>query len=336
MRLHRNKYESIVLFFMILAAFILQSPSAIAGDTPDASFLLKLSTFSGVIPYAMPKIYVDGPRNEVYVISTTDSSVGIYNQSGMETYRFTNDSFNYDSGSSPEYFSDATVDADGNIVLLIYTLNPNNQMSYGVELCNYRGDKIKKIEIKGLPEKFLKIFPTRLKYRDGLFYLADQNTMRLIVIDEEGVYKDGYELPLLMGLDKKDNKGRDKMGDVGMVDFSIDKDGSILFTSPVLGLAYSVSPDRQVTSFGRRGSAPGRFGVPSAIVADAKGNYYVADTLRCVVIVFDKDKNFVTEFGGRGYLPGNFIGPKMLAIDNKDRVYISQLANRGVSVYQLT
>jgi hypothetical protein len=33
---------------------------------------------------------------------------------------------------------------------------------------------------------------------------------------------------------------------------------------------------------------------------DKSGNYLVSDILRCVVIIFDKDFEFIAEFGYRG------------------------------------
>jgi DNA-binding beta-propeller fold protein YncE len=85
------------------------------------------------------------------------------------------------------------------------------------------------------------------------------------------------------------------------------------------------------------GSTPGRFGVVAGITSDASGKFIlVADTLRCVVMIFDRDFRFQTEFGFRGLRPENLVGPMGLAIDSKNRLYVAQLRNRGVSVYQLT
>jgi len=90
-----------------------------------------------------------------------------------------------------------------------------------------------------------------------------------------------------------------------------------------------------VRSFGKRGSSPGRFGVPAAITYDNKGNLLVTDKLRSVVIIFDKKFKFLKEFGFRGLAPGNLVVPHDIAVDNRDRAYVSQLRGRGVSVYQL-
>ena len=55
-----------------------------------------------------------------------------------------------------------------------------------------------------------------------------------------------------------------------------------------------------MTSFGRPGSAAGRFGVIAGITFDSRGNIFVADRLKCVVMAFDKNFTFLAEFGYRG------------------------------------
>ena len=72
------------------------------------------------------------------------------------------------------------------------------------------------------------------------------------------------------------------------------------------------------------------------MAADERGSIFVADTLRCVVMIFDRELRFLKEFGYRGLEPGSLIAPMELAADGNGRVYVSQSANRGVSVYRLT
>jgi hypothetical protein len=128
----------------------------------------------------------------------------------------------------------------------------------------------------------------------------------------------------------------EKDKDNSMMDgFSVDSDGSMLFTLPMLFTAYRVSLDEKVASFGKPGSIPGNFGVVSSIIADNRGNYLVSDKLKCVVNVFDKNFKFLMEFGGRGRGPGQLIIPQQLAVDSSDRVYVIQEGNRGVSVFSM-
>ncbi|UCF09877.1 MAG: hypothetical protein JSW65_07420, partial [Candidatus Bipolaricaulota bacterium] len=66
-----------------------------------------------------------------------------------------------------------------------------------------------------------------------------------------------------------------------------------------------------------------------------RGFIYVADTLRCVVMVFDRDFNFQMEFGYRGPRPDNLIGPRNLATNGRSKLYVSQVRRRGVSVFEI-
>ncbi len=281
-----------------------------------ASYLYTLSNFTGAVPYNWTRISVDQGKNEIYVIS--NGSVSIFNERGMEIYNFGSDT---DIGA----VADVAADKDGNIFVLSY-----RGYSSVVTLCNFRGEPVSRIEMKNLPPEFSGFSPDRMIYREGLLYLASLSSMRVVVADVAGNVKETYDLASFAGIEE------DERADTGIVGFNLDKDGNMLFTVPVIARAYVLSPDRKVRSFGKRGSAPGRFGVPAGIAADPSGNYFVADTLRCVVMAFDRDFKFLAEFGFRGFGPGNLIGPRELAVDNKSRLYVAQLRRRGVSVFQVT
>jgi DNA-binding beta-propeller fold protein YncE len=240
----------------------------------------------------------------------------------MEVYSFN------EAGDIPGVI-DVAADDEGNIVVLSH-----NDEQREIIRCNYRGERISKMELKNLPSDFSGFFPNRIFFRKGSFYFASFGSKQVIVTDRAGLFKEGYDIAALLKLDELDDKRRD---DTDIGGFNIDQEGNILFTMPVMAKAYVLSPDKQVRSFGSRGSRPGTFGVPSGIVADVSGRFIlVADKLRCVVMVFTKDFKFLTEFGFRGLGPGNLVGPMQLAVDSKNRLYVTQLRNRGVSVYQIT
>jgi hypothetical protein len=154
--------------------------------------------------------------------------------------------------------------------------------------------------------------------------------MRIVVTDTNGVFRKGYDLGSLVGVEEK------KRADTDIGGFSVDREGNMIFTIPVRFAAFALSPDGKIKGFGRPGSAPGRFNIVGGIVADDRGNYYVADKLKCAVLIFDKNFNFLKEFGYRGLRPGNLIGPKNLVLDTRGRLYVSQRRSRGISVFQIT
>jgi DNA-binding beta-propeller fold protein YncE len=284
----------------------------------EASFLYSLSNFTGPIPFNWATIYVDRERNEIYVTDSRQGDVRIFNDKGMEIYRFGDD------GRLGKILGVALDDA-GNIFALT-----RNGAGNALMRCDFRGEPISEIALQNLPDAYAGFEPTHLAYRQDKLYLLDAGNKQIVITDPQGIFLRGYELHALLNVEDK----RQGLTDIG--GFSLDPDGNILFTIPSLFSAFILSPTGEISGFGRPGSAPGRFGIVGGIVADDKGYYYVADRLRCVVLVFDKDFRFQKEFGYRGYRPENFIGPRDLALDPQGRLYISQINSRGVSVFNLS
>jgi len=308
---------------MLLAILFLMAYSASVWAEVKASYLYNLSSFTGPIPYSWVELSIDKEKNEVYVCNGSDRSVRIFNENGMEIYNFGEDS---DLGNIN--ITHLAVDKDGTILLLSYKYDVKGT-SYSIIRCNFRGEVVSRFEPQNLPSDFSGFSPSRIIYKEGRLYLVDKNLMKVAVIDMSGAYLGGYDLAALLRFDEK------KRRDTGIVGFDVDKEGNIFFTIPVIFQAFKLSPDGKITAFGQRGSAPGRFNIVGGIATDDKGYLYLTDTLRCVVMIFDKDFKFLREFGYRGYRPGNLIAPMELTVDNKGRIYVSQSARRGVSVFQV-
>ncbi len=309
MSLLKNIYAALLLIAM--TAF-----PALAGDI-NASYLFNLSDFDGTIPYSGARTFTDDPRSETYVVAT--GGVDIYNGSGMQVYHF-----DYDRELGGVF--DAAVDETGDILLLTY-----RDKAYRIVHCNYRGEPVSSVDISHLPADFEGFVPNRMAYHNGLIYLANQAEMRTIVIDTEGNFARGYDFAVMLNLSDQER------ADAGIGGFTVDNRGNMLFTIGTFGRAYRCSFDGTIREFGKRGSGPGKFGVPYGIAADKDGNLLVTDKLRCVVLIFDKDLNFIKEFGVRGLRPGNLIVPNEISVDAvAGRVYVSQMRRRGVNIYQLT
>lgn len=313
------KGSKIQKFMVLMAAVVLLSAifacAAGAGEL-KVSYLYNLSDFTGGKPYSWAKVSVDETKNEIYV--TYGESVTVFNGSGMEVF-----SFDYDANLG--IFQDVVVDSTGDILLLTY-----KQQRYIITRCNFRAEPLATIELKELPQEYANFSPNRMALRDGRLYLTNMNTMQVVVTDLAGRFIKGFDLGTLLGFSEKER------GDAGLGGLFVDRDGTLLFTLPAIARVFRLAPDGDVKSFGRRGSAPGKFGVVAGITVDRSGNYLVADILRCVVSVFDKNFNFVKEFGFRGFKAGNLIGPNDIYVDKDDKVYVSQLRKRGVSVYQIS
>jgi 6-bladed beta-propeller len=295
---------------------IIAAAPALAGEV-KAAYLHNLSDFNGIVPYNWVKIFVDEKQGEAFVLSGTGGE--IFNSSGMQVYHF---DFDRDLG----IVSDAAVDSDGNILLLTFKDGRPR-----IVRCDYRGEPLSSMELKDLPPEFEGFIPGRMLYLDGRFYLASNSAMAFVEADGAGSFVRGVDIAALL------NATEQERIDTGMDGFTVTKDGSVLFTVPVEGKAYRLDYSGTMREFGKRGSAPGRFGVPSGIAVDREGNYLVADKLRCTILVFNKEFRFVMEIGRRGLDPGDLIVPASIAVDTvSGRVYVSQLRRRGVSVFQLS
>jgi hypothetical protein len=314
MTTEHSKIKILVLTILMMMVYSFSAQAAVKG-----TFLYALSNFTGPIPYDWSRIVADKERNEIYVLY--QNTVRVFNESGMEIYRFGDD---LDLGQ----IVDLAVDKNGDILLLTYKQTegqPASQIIY----CNYRGEPKSNIELKNLPSQFSKFSPTRMVYWDGEIYLASLMGLNVVVADDQGNFKKGYDLLSLLELEEKDR------GNLEMIGFSVDREGNILFTVPTLFRACVLSPDGKLNWFGKPGSAPGRFNIVAGIVRDSEGNYLVVDKLKCAVMVFDRNFKFVSQFSERGYKPGYLIAPDDIAIDNGDRIYVTQAVRKGVSVFRL-
>jgi DNA-binding beta-propeller fold protein YncE len=318
-----KRLRNIILMSAISA---LIGASVPASAEIKATYLYNLSTFTGVVPTSAAKITLDPVTKEAYVI--TGDLIRVFNSAGMEIYSFGED-------LRVGVIVDAALDEEGNIYVMSFSYEEKRTI---VTLCNYRGEPVREIKITNVPAQFETFQPNRLVYRKGTLYIASESSMMTIVTDANGVFRAGIDFFALMDIKEVTRGGEKKEArreDLGISGFFVDREGNMLFTSPVTALAYVVSPDLKVESFGQRGSAPGRFAVPRGMARDGSGNYIVSDILRSVVIVFDKDFRFITEFGFRGWAPGNLIGPTYMAVDDDSKLYVTQLRDRGVSVFQL-
>jgi len=303
------------LFTIVVFALMVIFLSSAMAEV-KASYLYNLSNFNGPIPYNWANVYVDKQKNEIYIVDPTERNIRIFNENGMEVYRFGDD-------ESLGTIIDITVDSDGNIFVL-------SLLKSAVILCNFRGELVSEIKIKNLPPEFSMFTPDRIIYQEGRLYLAATNSLRIVVTNTNGVFEKGYDLAPLLGVSDKKRDVNDISG------FNVDREGNMLFTIPVLSSAFRLSPEGRIENFGQSGSGPGKFGIASGIAADDRGYIYISDKLRCVVMVFNNNLEFKAEFGYRGYQPGNLIVPDDIGIDNNGRIYVAQAGARGVSVFRIS
>ncbi len=325
------KYISLIfaMLFMAPGHFLFAEEGQVS-----ASYLYTLSNFTGIYPISWARLDVDKAKDEVYVVSLT--KIKVFNETGMEVYTF-------NETGELGWVNDVSVHKSGDIYVLAFRPQAGRNE---IVRCDFRGEPISTVELKNLPGEYAGFVPNRLVVQGDTLYLANTNEVKVIVTDLSGLFQRAYDiLPIIQkDIDKefadnekqKEREMEKEKQDSGMTGFSVENEGNILFTNSALARVYRVAVDGTLRSFGQRGSSPGKFGVPGDVVTDATGKYLlVSDTLRCAVLIFDKDFRFITEFGLRGYKPYNLVGPMYMAVDSKNRLYVSQLRNRGVNVYQI-
>ncbi len=303
-----------VLRLVVLGALVFVALPA-AAQPVKAGYIYTLSGFTGPIRNNFSRVAVDRERNEVYVLY--QNTVRVFNESGMEVYQFGDD-------LALGQIVDLAVDEPGDILLLVY-----RERGTVIVRCDYRGRPRSEITFKGLPQAFSDFGPNRMAFRRGTFHLVSTMGLKVVLVDRDGNFTKGYDLFPMFELEDKDR------GNVEIGGFSVDAQGNILMTVPVLFRAFVLSPDGTMTMFGKASGAPGGFNITGGISRDSKGNFLIVDRLKGSVQIFDPQFAFVTQFSTRGYKPGQLIFPEDLAVDGRDRVYVTQMGKRGVSVFTL-
>jgi hypothetical protein len=290
----------------------------------DVHYRYALANFSGPLKSFQAKLAISRKADEVFVFDPVKKDIRIFNEHGMEIFSL---------GEEDEFawLRDFTVDDESNVYVLFRDFRSN-----GIPEYNFRGDLVNRIKVQNLSAEFVDLDPSIIVWRQDRLYLVDVDTLRIVVLDQEGMFQTGYavltqvrEAALSLSRKKQKNPILDMFG------FNVDDHGNMFFTVPMIASVFRVRPDGRIDRFGKAGSSAGQFGVVSGVAVDEHGYIYVSDRLRCVVMVFDKEFNFVSEFGYRGYGPSNLIVPSDVAVYNGN-IFVSQAANRGVSCFRIT
>jgi len=284
----------------------------------EATYAHELSTPSGVVRLMWPSLAYDRAHDETFVVA--EGFVRIFNSSGMEVHRFGDD-------GSLGYVTRAVALDEGEIVVLT-TLN--GRLAY--LRCDFRGELIVQFGLTGLPEAFAQFEPDQLVHRAGKLYFAERGTMRVVVTDVTGAYRQSFRLNELVAAAVSGDVER--RPSTGMEAFNVDAAGNLLFTMSTMFAAAVVSPAGELRLFGSRGSTPGRFNIVGGIDADENGNIFVTDRLRSVVSVWNADLRHLGDFGYRGESTSNLLAPYEIAAGN-GKVIVAQAGNRGVKVFRV-
>jgi sugar lactone lactonase YvrE len=300
-----------------LMGIFLTVAASSAGAGVNASYIYNLSNFTGVLPFTWVRVVPDPSRDEIYVCN--GGSVHVFNETGMEIYRFGED-------EQLGYIYDLVVLENGDLLLLTHLYDGSRT---ALVRCDYRGEVLESRPLTGIPEGWGAFRASRMIFRGEKLYVVDHSSMKVAVLDLNGSFRESIDLAAILKMNDR------QVSDSGIGGFNVDDLGNVYFTVPTKFTVYRLSPQGVLESFGKSGGAPGKFGVISGITADRSGTIYVVDTLKCVVLAFDRDFNFLYEFGNRTSRPGGLVAPKEATISGAGKIYVTQQANRGVSVYRV-
>jgi len=95
------------------------------------------------------------------------------------------------------------------------------------------------------------------------------------------------------------------------------------------------SEGRELKRFGKRGTGPGEFDLPTDVAFDDAGNIYVSEYGENNRIqVFDRDFNYLRGFGQIGGNDGDLARPQSIAIVG-DTLYVTDSCNHRIGVFKL-
>ena len=289
-----------------LALTALSAPAIPAGRSAprvQSSFLYAIDDGAGRRSTGWAALTWEPNNSELFLVA--NGVVDIFNDNGLATYSFGDDS---------QVGSPVAVAALENGDLMVVA---TREMATQLIRCNFRGEPLAKVDLRGLPKEFADFGPNAIAVAAGKVYLADKNSMRVVIAGPDGAVEKTFELAKVIGLGPKDP------AEAMMRGFNVDRDGNMLFTVASVFSAYVMSPGGKVRAFGQKGSTPGKFNIVSGIAADEDGHLFLTDSLRAVVMVFDPSFQFLGEFGYRGPDPENLVSPFNLAVGN-GRVYVTQ------------
>jgi hypothetical protein len=295
----------------LLGALALAAAPPRPSSAPEPTFLFDIATTAGSATSTWASVAYDRQHDELFVVY--GGQVHVFNASAMESYTFGGDG---DVGS---------VERVGLLESGEMLLITSEEGRRTILRCDFRGDRLGRFEVRGLPAEYAGFAPDRVLVQGGKVHLVQNQAMRVVVTDPEGRVEATHDLAALV---RKENPAIK----LGLSGFWVDAQGSFYFTMPLAFTAFVMSPQRELRQFGVRGSAPGKFNVVGAISADERGNVFVLDRLRSVVMVFDPSLKFLQEFGYRGDGPTNLVAPFDLAVGN-GKVFVSQARERGVKVF---
>lgn len=257
----------------------------------------------------------DQISGEICVTESTHASLHIFNAAGVETFR----TGGFSGLTLP---SDGAVDAGGRLVTAM--------------MVNGARGTIVRLNVYGEPDGYLPEAAAAEWNPDHLLITRDGHYLTLDSAAALLAKHDADTGALLWARTLGDTVGDEDIREKAFGRPVQMTDGTFRIPGGELHRVLIVSEDGILTgSFGRFGTAAGRFVFPVAVAAGPQGSLLVLDRMRHKVMVFDTKNQFVTEYGSIGDAPGRFYHPVSMAADGAGRFYVAQGFRGRVQVFNV-
>lgn len=179
--------------------------------------------------------------------------------------------------------------------------------------------------------------------RDGIIYLAGENSRGVMVLDDEGTFL-RWLRPLdevyARNLPQDEEKPSLNQNQLPEGEQAIDgKEGDVL---PDADLPFANIPEEFRPRSSGRGSVDIQTGkvegpvVVNFVTLDSTGKLYMLSYETGKVYVYGPDESFLFSFGTKGGSPGQMSQPRAMAVDEKQEViYVADYMRHTVLVYNL-
>lgn len=170
-------------------------------------------------------------------------------------------------------------------------------------------------------------FPSGLAIdNDGSIYAADSNKRKIFVLDRNENYTASLDLSKEL---------------TSIASIAIDKQRKHLIVPDVKGqkvVIYDIATRSIIKTLGREvkdipNSDPINFNYPTSAAVDAKGNFWICDSMNARVIQFSPEGKQISEFGQRGDALGDFAIIKAAAIDSEGHLYVTDGKAHRISIF---
>ena len=257
----------------------------------------------------------DANHGEVCVTESAYSALHVFNAAGVETFR---------SGGFANLLSpnDGTVDHEGRLV--------------ATTLVDGQRGTISRLDIYGEPDGYRPEAPANGWKPGHLVVMHDGNYLTLDTTSGVLAKHDANTGALLWSATIGDGQSDDKSLEMDLGRPAELGDGTICVPGGNLHVVLVLSAEgKQLESFGRVGSSPGRMFFPVAAAAGPDGGLFVLDQLRHKILAFNAGHEFKYEYGSIGDAPGAFYHPVSMAADGTGHLYVAQGFKGRVQVFSV-